>query len=107
MKHLSVPNIKVHLTVEFTENGCLDVPEVTAGMTKPAVNTSRLSEYGQLLREAQNFLDRMNTFSIPTMAPGTTNKERELFEELRRLNAETVLRVLVMRRLVLAGQIGK
>jgi hypothetical protein len=80
----------------------------------------------QHLRNAQNSLDRMPTYGIANMgaadwrgtapadvmynkslAEGTSEAERAVFEELRRLNAEVVLRVLVMRNLAVAAQIGR
>lgn len=118
--------LETNLIVEFDKNGCLKVPEVASGMEDRAVNSDLLRDYGQHLRNAQNSLDRMPTYGIANMgaadwrgtapadvmynkslAEGTSEAERAVFEELRRLNAEVVLRVLVMRNLAVAAQIGR
>ena len=39
--------------------------------------------------------------------PATSDEEYAVFDRLRELNAEVVLRLLVMRRLAVAAQIGK
>jgi hypothetical protein len=117
-------NLIPDLTVKFDNHGCLEVPEVSSGMAgRKAVNQDILSAYGRKLREAQNSLDRMPTYKVENPDPmglaeadvmygrklreDTPEQEKALFEALRQLNAEIVLRVLVMRSLVTAGMIGQ
>jgi hypothetical protein len=105
--------------VEFDSYGSIKVPEVkVVGIGKP-VNADRLRHYGELLRVAQNALDRIPTSKAHNLAPIETELgfgkpvddcsvyEKELFETLQQLNAEVVLRVLTMRRLVTAGLTGR
>jgi hypothetical protein len=118
--------LETNLVVEFDKHGCLKVPEISSGLEDRAINSGLLADYGQLLRQAQTSLDRMPTVGVDNMgaadwrgmapadvmynkslAEGTSEAERAVFEELRRLNAEVVLRVLVMRNLAVAAQIGR
>lgn len=111
---MKIPKMEVKLGLY----GDIKVPKVTVGIKGQPVNTDRLRHYGELLRTAQNALDRMPTsdnmnlcpaevelgFNLPLM--NCSAEEAQLFEEMQRLNAEVVLRVLVMRRLVTAGLTG-
>lgn len=104
----------MNLHVGFDHNGCLKVPEVSSNLNERALNPDLLSEFGQLLRDAQTKLDRipttvigMENFVEAKGNPGTTDAEYAVFERLRELNAEVVLRILVMRRLIVAAQTGR
>lgn len=96
------------LEPKFNENGCLEVPEVSSGLTNPAVNEDLLRNIGRLAREGQTALDRIATSNIDAaLLPETSHDEREVMRTIERLNAEIVLRILVMRRLATAALTGK
>ena len=109
----------MNLTVKFDSNGCLEVPKPSVTLQGQAVNDDRLAHYGHLLREAQASLDRIPTYQggglcelearLGHTAPllPCSPREVEVFNQLLELNAEVVLRVLYMRRLVTAARMGR
>ncbi len=92
------------------DNVSLVVPEVAVGIEGSnlpvTVNDELLQSYQSLLMQAQTSLDRIPTSGEGLFA-GTTDKEKALFATLTRLNADVVLRILIMRKLIMRGRMGK
>lgn len=95
--------IESQLVVEF-DRDCLKVPEVTVGMDELPKNDGLLRAYQTLLMDAQTKLDVIQTWKLPELGEGTSDREKEVFETLRKLNAEVVLRILTMRRIIVAAR---
>lgn len=90
------------LTVKFHTNQCLIVPK------EAARNADTLKLIGQFARDAQMVMDRIATSGIEQILdPSTPAEEVALFKTLEELNAEIILRMLVMRRLVTEGLVKR
>ena len=107
-----VPKTVESIPVEFDTNGCLKVPEMPSGLKRRhnnhAANEEYLQEIGKHGRDAQTILDRIPTINIEEkLDPATSLEEREVFRKLQQLNAEVVVRLLMMRRLATNALIGR